>query len=325
MISDAQIDEAFREQKSILIHKVRSMMAVPLQAGDRVIGLIYVDTGQTLKPFSQADLDLLTVMANVAAIRIEQARLIEVEQSEKLMESELASASEIQRGLLPTDSPHVDGYEIAGFNLPCHTVGGDYYDYLPYHDGRLAIMVGDVAGKGLPASLMMSSLQARVHMLTDSSPDPAAALTVLNRNVARRCPPGRFITFFYGVLDPVTGKLKYANAGHNHPLLVHSDGSYAALTGHGMVMGILPDSRYQGYEVILAPGEMLALFSDGVTEARAPDTWQDFGEQRLSAFLASNRSETPQRIIEQLVAYLREWSGQHAFTDDFTMVVVKRK
>jgi phosphoserine phosphatase RsbU/P len=325
MISDAQIDEAFREQKSILIHKVRSMMAVPLQAGDRVIGLIYVDTGQTLKPFSQADLDLLTVMANVAAIRIEQARLIEVEQSEKLMESELASASEIQRGLLPTDSPHVDGYEIAGFNLPCHTVGGDYYDYLPYHDGRLAIMVGDVAGKGLPASLMMSSLQARVHMLTDSSPDPAAALTVLNRNVARRCPPGRFITFFYGVLDPVTGKLKYANAGHNHPLLVHSDGSYAALTGHGMVMGILPDSRYQGYEVILAPGEMLALFSDGVTEARAPDTWQDFGEQRLSAFLASNRSETPQRIIEQLVAYLREWSGQHAFTDDFTMMVVKRK
>jgi phosphoserine phosphatase RsbU/P len=186
-------------------------------------------------------------------------------------------------------------------------------------------MVGGVAGKGLPASLMMSSLQARVHMLTDSSPDPAAALTVLNRNVARRCPPGRFITFFYGVLDPVTGKLKYANAGHNHPLLVHSDGSYAALTGHGMVMGILPDSRYQGYEVILAPGEMLALFSDGVTEARAPDTWQDFGEQRLSAFLASNRSETPQRIIEQLVAYLREWSGQHAFTDDFTMMVVKRK
>ena len=99
MISDAQIDEAFREQKSIRHSKVRSMMAVPLQAGDRVIGLLYVDTGQTLKPFSQADLDLLTVMANVAAIRIEQARLIEVEQSEKLMESELASASEIQRGL----------------------------------------------------------------------------------------------------------------------------------------------------------------------------------------------------------------------------------
>lgn len=324
MISDAQMDEAFREQKSIVMHKVRSMMAVPLQAADRVTGLIYVDTGQALKPFSQADLDLLTVMANVAAIRIEQARLIEVEQSEKLMESELASASEIQRGLLPTDSPHIEGYEVAGFNLPCRTVGGDYYDYLPYHDGRLALLVGDVAGKGLPASLMMSSLQARVHMLSDSSPDPAAALNVLNRNVARRCPPGRFITFFYSVLDPITGKLKYANAGHNHPLLIHGDGSYAALRGHGMVMGILADSHYQGYEVALDAGETLALFSDGVTEARSADTWQEFGEQRLGAFLAAHRFESPQQIIDQLVSYLREWSGQQAFADDFTMVIVKR-
>jgi sigma-B regulation protein RsbU (phosphoserine phosphatase) len=171
---------------------------------------------------------------------------------------------------------------------------------------------------------MMSSLQARVHMLTDSSPDPAAALTVLNRNVARRCPPGRFITFFYGVLDPVTGRLKYANAGHNHPLLVHSDGSCSALTGHGMVMGILPDSRYQGYDVTLAPGDMLALFSDGVTEARANDTWEDFGEQRLSDFLVAHRAEAPQQIIDQLVVHLHEWSGEQAFADDFTMLIVKR-
>lgn len=325
MISDAQLDEALREQKSILVHKVRSMMAVPLQAGDRVIGLIYVDTGQKLKPFSQADLDLLTVMANVAAIRIEQARLIEVEQSEKLMESELASASEIQRGLLPTENPHIDGYEIAGLNLPCRTVGGDYYDYLTYPDGRLAIVVGDVAGKGLPASLMMSSLQARVHMLMESSPDPAPALSVLNRNVARRCPLGRFITFFYGVLDPVSGKLKYANAGHNHPLLVRSNGLCEPLAGHGMVMGIVADSRYQGYETVLGSGEMLVLFSDGVTEARPPDSWHDFGEQRLSAFLVENSTETPQRLIEKLVTQLRAWCKQDAFADDFTMLVVKRK
>jgi serine phosphatase RsbU (regulator of sigma subunit) len=324
MISDAQLDEAFREQKSIVAHKVRSVMAVPLQAGDRVIGLIYVDTGNLLKPFSQEDLDLLTVMANVAAIRIEQARLIEVEQSEKLMESELASASEIQLGLLPTESPHCEGYEIAGVNLPCHTVGGDYYDYLPYSDGRLAIVVGDVAGKGLAAALMMSSLQARVHMLAESSPDPAAALTILNRNVAKRCPLGRFITFFYGVLNPATGSLQYANAGHNHPLLLHADGSFEELAGHAMVMGILPDVRYQPYEVNMVPGDMLALFSDGVTESRTPDKSQEFGEKRLAAFLAAHQAESPQQIIDELISYVRDWSGKVAFGDDFTMVIVKR-
>jgi serine phosphatase RsbU (regulator of sigma subunit) len=324
MISDAQMDEALREQKSIVVHKVRSMMAVPLQVGNRVIGLIYVDTGFLLKPFSQEDLDLLTVMANVAAIRIEQARLIEVEQSEKLMESELASASDIQRNLLPTANPQLEGYEIAGFNLSCNTVGGDYYDFLPYPDGRLAIVVGDVAGKGLSAALIMSSLQARVHMLTESSPDPAVALTVLNRNVTKRSLPGRFITFFYGLLDPATGKLTYANAGHNHPLILRKDGSSIELTGHSMVMGILEDVQYQTYEVNLDPGDMLALFSDGVTEARAQDGSQEFGEQRLAEFLNRQRASPPSQMINDLMTYVRSWTGQTAFADDFTMVVVKR-
>lgn len=324
MISDAQMDEAFREQKSIVVHKVRSMMAVPLQVGNRVIGLIYVDTGFLLKPFSQEDLDLLTVMANVAAIRIEQARLIEVEQSEKLMESELASASDIQRNLLPTANPRIDGYEIAGFNLSCHTVGGDYYDFLPYPDGRLAIVVGDVSGKGLSAALIMSSLQARVHMLAESSPDPASALTVLNRNVTKRSLPGRFITFFYGLLDPASGKLTYANAGHNHPLLLRRGGGSIELTGHSMVMGILEDVEYQTYEVNLNPGDMLTLFSDGVTEARTQDGANEFGEKRLAQFLAWQRQSAPSQIISDLMTHVRGWTGQTAFADDFTMVVVKR-
>jgi phosphoserine phosphatase RsbU/P len=325
VISDAQLDESFKEQKSIVMHKVRSVMAVPLQTGDRVIGLIYVDTGDLLKPFSQEDLDLLTVMANVAAIRIEQARLVEVEQSEKLMESELASACEIQRSLLPTENPDCPGYDIAGFNLACRRVGGDYYDFITYRDGRLAIIVGDVAGKGMAASLLMSSLQAFVHMLTESSPDPAVALTVLNRNVAKRCPPGRFITFFYGLLDPATGKLQYANAGHNYPLLVKADSSVMGLAGHAMVLGILDSVTYQAFETQLAPGDMLALFSDGVTEARTAKDQQEFGEQRLAGFLAARRDQPVAKIIDELVNYVRTWTGQPAFADDFTVVLVRRK
>ena len=148
VISDAQLDDALKQQKSIVLHRVRSMMAVPLQTRDSVIGLIYVDNGAVLRPFSQEDLDLLTVMANVAAIRIDHARLAIVEQTEKLMELELAQASEIQQNFLPPEAPSFPGYDLAGYNLPCRTVGGDYYDFLPYKDGRLGLVVGDVSGKG---------------------------------------------------------------------------------------------------------------------------------------------------------------------------------
>ncbi|HEX4230192.1 MAG TPA: SpoIIE family protein phosphatase [Bryobacteraceae bacterium] len=325
MISDAQVDAAFREQRSIVTQRVRSIMAVPLQTGDRVIGLIYVDTGALIRPFTQEDLDLLTVMANVAAIRIEHARLALVEQSEKLMESEFNQASDIQRSLLPTEIPQCPGYELAGSNIPCRTVGGDYYDFLPYSDGHLGLVVGDVSGKGLPAALMMSSLQARVHMMVETSPEPAAAIEALNRNIAPRCPMGKFITLFYGLLEPSTGQMLYANAGHNYPLLIRADGAVEQLRGNGMVLGILPNSQYQAYQVDLEPGDVLVLFSDGVTEAREPIDGEEFGDERLAHFLLSHKDRPAAEMIESLVSKVRDWSGQMAFADDFTILLVKRQ
>jgi phosphoserine phosphatase RsbU/P len=323
MIRDAQIDEALREQKSIVAQRVRSFMAVPLQTGDRVIGLIYVDNGTVLRAFSQEDLDLLTVMANVAAIRIEHARLALVEQSEKLMESELAQASEIQRGLLPTRAPALEGYELAGLNLPCRTIGGDYYDFLPYKDGRLGLVVGDVSGKGLPAALLMSSLEARVQMLVETSPDPASALTNLNRNFAVRCPVGRFITFFYGLLDGATGMLSYSNAGHNYPLLLRTNGKVEQLSESGMVLGIFPSTQYELMETKLEPGDMLALFSDGVTEACTVQG-TEFGEAGLAEFLETHRSQPCSATVDALVRHVRGWSGGVSFADDFTVVLLRR-
>lgn len=324
MISDAQLDAAFREQKSIVAHRVHSMMAVPLQTGDRVIGLLYVDTGSLIRPFVQEDLDLLTVMANVAAIRIEHARLALIEQSEKLLESELAQASEIQKSLLPREIPECPGYDLAGLNLPCYSVGGDYYDFLPYEDGRLGIVVGDVAGKGMAAALMMSSLQARVQMLAESQVDPAAALLALNRKIGSRFPPGRFITFFYGLLDPASGQVEYANAGHNYPFLVRADGSVRHLTGHEMVLGIFEATVYNRYRQAVEPGDLLALFSDGVTEARNAEQIE-FGEERLAAFLADRHHLPLKEIIRDLVEEVRQWTGQTSFADDFTMVLVRRQ
>src|SRR5947209_14574269 len=212
VIMDAQKDESLRNHESIVLHGVRSVLAVPLQTGERVIGLIYVDNANEIRSFQPEDIDLLTVMANVAAIRIEHARLVAIEQEEKLTAFELEQAREIQQSLLPSQPPMMDGYDMDGVHFPSRTVGGDYYDFLPYADGRMALVVADVSGKSLPAAILMSSVQARVQMLVESMPDPAAALTILNKNVTPRCPSGRFITFFYGLLDIETGRLQYSNA-----------------------------------------------------------------------------------------------------------------
>jgi serine phosphatase RsbU (regulator of sigma subunit) len=323
VISDAQLDDALRQQKSIVMHRVRSMMAAPLQTADRVIGLIYVDNGAVIRPFSQEDLDLLTVMANVAAIRIEHARLAEIEQSEKMMELELAQASEIQRTLLPPEAPVYDGYDLSGLNLPCRTVGGDYYDFVPYEDGRLALAVGDVSGKGLPAALMMSSLQARVQMLRETMPDPGTAVRTLNRSLTERCPLGKFITFFYALLDPSTGALQYSNAGHNYPLVLRTSGEVEWLKGNGLVLGLFAPIEYEVRQTILAPGELLALYSDGVTEA-STDDGKEFGEEGLANFLVARKAIPCEEIVNQLVDHMRKWRGNTTFADDFTIVLVRR-
>jgi sigma-B regulation protein RsbU (phosphoserine phosphatase) len=323
LISDAMRHDALSKQESIVLSRVRSMMAAPLQTRDRVIGLIYVDNGVILRPFSQDDLDLLTVMANIAASRIENARLAEVEQSEKIMEADLSQASEIQRSLLPTEPPSYEGWELAGLNLPCRTVGGDYFDFIPYQDGRLAVVVGDVSGKGLPAALLMSSLQAKVHMLRETNPSPVKAVGTLNRSLTERCPLGKFITFFYALLDPASGVLEYSNAGHNYPLILRTDGSVETLTGNGLVMGLFAAVHYEVKKTKLAPGDMLVLYSDGVTEA-ADRADVEFGEKGLAEFLAARKSIRCEDIVNQLVEYMRKWRGASSFADDFTIVLVRR-
>ncbi len=322
VLSDAQRDDALSRQDSILMHQVRSMMAVPLQTGDRVIGLIYVDNGSVIRHFSPEDLDLLTVMANVAAIRIEHARLAEIEQSEKLMELELSQASEIQKTLLPAAAPHFEGFDLAGLNICCRTVGGDYFDFLPYPDGRLGLVVGDVSGKGLPAALLMSSLQARVQMLRETMPLPDQAVTILNRSISERCPSGKFITFFFGLLEP-EGGFKYANAGHNFPLVLRANGEVEQLLGHGMIMGLFPSVFYPLNSICLERGDLLVLYSDGVTEA-SDEREMEFGEDGLAEFLRRFGHLSCQAMVDNLVKCVAAYHGSPSFADDFTVLFVKR-
>jgi serine phosphatase RsbU (regulator of sigma subunit)/pSer/pThr/pTyr-binding forkhead associated (FHA) protein len=324
LVRDARLDEAFADRMSIVQQQIRSMLAVPLQTDDRVIGLIYLDSPHFIKEFTKDDLSLLTVMANVAAIRIEHTRLAEVEQAERIHAKQLEQAAEIQRGLLPVQAPSVPGVDLAGYNAACHTVGGDYYDFLPYPDGRVGLLVGDVAGKGMPAALLMSSLQARVQVLFDDPENLAALVTRLNRIITSNCPSNRFITFFIGILDPKTGDLTYVNAGHNPPIVAHADGSVEKLDGTGLILGILPVATYTQKTCNLGVGDSVLLFSDGVTEAVRPDADEEFGEDRLAQNFSKLREMDAQAMIEIINQQVQEFTAGAPPADDLTLVVAKR-
>jgi sigma-B regulation protein RsbU (phosphoserine phosphatase) len=324
LVRDARLDEAFADRMSIVQQQIRSILAVPLQTDDRVIGLIYLDSSHFIKEFTEDDLSLLTVMANVAAIRIEHTRLAEVEHAERLHAKQLEQAAEIQRGLLPVQAPTVSGVDLAGYNAACHTVGGDYYDFLPYPDGRVGLLVGDVAGKGMPAALLMSSLQARVQVLFDDPSNLATLVTRLNRIISSNCPSNRFITFFIGVLDPKTGELTYVNAGHNPPIVAHADGTVEKLEGTGVILGILPMATYQQKVCHLEPGDAVLLFSDGVTEAVRPDADEEFGEERLGQLLAGLRDQNADSIIASINQMVDDFTCGAPPADDITLVVAKR-
>jgi serine phosphatase RsbU (regulator of sigma subunit) len=325
LVRDISLDAALRDRRSIVEQHIRTLMAVPLQARDEIIGLIYVDSPSLLREFTKDDLSLLTVMANVAAIRIEHARLAEIEQAEKLLARDLEQAAEIQRSFLPAAAPHVANLELAGHNAPCRTVGGDYYDFFPYQNGRVAMVLGDVAGKGMPASLLMMGLQARVQTLIEEPHSLSEVVTRLNRITSANCPAGRFISLFFCIVDSRSGEIVYCNAGHNPPLLIRAANpeAYEELFGGGPILGIMSTVEYEEYRVKLEPGDVLVIYSDGVTEA-ANIANEDFGVDRLAQTVRANLQHPSGRIIEEVKRAVAAHASGTAQSDDITLIVARR-
>jgi phosphoserine phosphatase RsbU/P len=323
LVRDAQLDEAFRSRMSIVEQKVHTMMAVPLQTKDRIIGLIYVDSPFILREFTKDDLSLLTVMANVAAIRIENARLAEVEEAERIMARDMTQAAEIQRGALPGRAPKLPGVDLAGYNAPCRTVGGDYYDFFPYADGRVALALGDVSGKGMPASLMMMALHARVHVLAEDPGHLGSFMSRLNKATCANCPSNRFVTFFFCVVNAVTGETVFANAGHNPSIVMRASGETQLLENGGPPLGIIALAPYAEQRINLAPGDLLVLYSDGVTEANNAN-YDEFGEERFIEVLWRNRLQPAEAITEAVTNALTAFAAGAPPADDITLVVAKR-
>jgi sigma-B regulation protein RsbU (phosphoserine phosphatase) len=233
---------------------------------------------------------------------------------------EFEDARAVGQALLPKSIPEVPGLEIATTSQPVRTLNGDYFDVLELSAGRLGIAIADVVGKGVPAALLMSNVQATVRALAADAVTPGALVGKLNASVHRNTTPGKFVTFFYCVVDRNAGRLAYTNAGHCAPLLVRADGETVRLDAGGAVLGVFPDWPFEQAEVALAPGDRLVLFTDGVTEAsNARD--EEFGEERLAELVLALRDRGAHELKSRILQTVSSFTGGRS-QDDATLVVV---
>lgn len=320
-------DSELASKESILNLGIRSAICAPLWlAGDsgdadEVIGIVYLDSMEESRAFNEEDLRILTALANLAASRIETAKLLEESLEMRTLERDIRMAAEIQLGLLPRSAPEVPGYSLVGSTIPCRAVGGDYYDFV-LEGGRLHFALADVSGKGTGAALLTTALRAAVrsHWTENSITE---AMARVNRNVCQNVPDNRYITFFLARLDPASGQLSYVNAGQNPPLLVRAAGEVETLAEGGTVLGLFEAAQYAAGMAELRPGDTLLAFSDGVTET-FNDASEEFGEQRLRRAVLEGRSSGAAELRDEILKRLDEFSGGAKATDDRTMVVLRR-
>ena len=323
LTSDAQHDPRFASG-TVVLQGIRSVLAVPLGVADKVFGIIYADSPIAEGRFTEDHLKLLTTLASVAAIRVENARLLEAQLQQERLERELQLAMEIQQRFQPTAPPTVLGYELQGISFPCYEIGGDYYDFIEREDGRLVIALGDVSGKGTAAALLMSSLHAAVHAQAGSHETLVETISAVNRYLADNIPPNRFVTLFYAELDPASGSLSFLNAGHNPPLIVHAAGTVEQLASGGLPLGIKRDAEYREGRTQLQLGDVLVIYSDGVTEAASP-SGEEFGPTRLYEVVSRNIDASAAGLRDRIESALTKFSQGTQAADDITLVIVKRQ
>src|SRR5437899_4027881 len=323
LTSDAQQDPRFASG-TVVLQGVRSVLSVPLGVEEKVFGIIYADSPIAEGRFTEDHLKVLTTLASVAAIRDDNARLVEARGDQQRLERELERASEIQQRFQPTAPPTVSGYELQGISFPCYEIGGDYYDFIQRDDGRLVVALGDVSGKGTAAALLMSSLHAAIHAQASSHDSLVDMICAVNRYLADNIPANRFVTLFCAELDPDSGALSFLNAGHNPPLIIHSAGTVEQLASGGLPLGIKADADYREGRTQLQHGDVLVIYSDGVTEATSP-TGEEFGPTRLYEVVSRNIDASAAGIRDRIESALTKFAQGTQAADDITLVIVKRQ
>ena len=319
-INDPRNDERFRGVK--WDESVRSLLCVPLIVKSSLRGVLTVYNKKEGRSFTDEDQRLLAIIAAQSAQVVENARLYEAEQSLMRMKEEVRLAARIQLDLLPKEPPAIPGYDITGVSVPAQLVGGDYFDYIPIDDTHLALCLGDVSGKGLPAALLMASLQSTLRGQTLLESGAAACVSRANVLLHQSTSSEKFVTLFYAILDTTEHLLRYTNAGHDDPFLVRASGEVLRLSEGGIVLSVMEQFPYQEQVVPFGPGDLLVVFSDGVSEAMNPDQLQ-FGQDNIGSVVAANRHLTAREVLDAIIASVRVHVGPASQIDDMTLLVVK--
>lgn len=332
---DASADASLPANASIAEFKIRSVMCVPLVTAEgRSLGAIQLDTQDRAKKFKEDDLNMLAIVANLASVAVEKAKLHEAALASEKAKKEMELARAVQLGFLPQTMPEVVGYEFFAHYSPAQTIGGDYYDAVVLPNGRLAVVVGDVAGKGVPAALLVAKLSSEVRFCLLTEPDPVRAVGLLNDQMIRGGLGDRFVTLAVMVVDTVAHQMTVVNAGHMNPRLFRAasgelvDAISTDLTG--LPLGVMPGYEYEAVTLPLDTGDLLAVFTDGVTDAMSP-AGALFGPEGVDAALAppddpvAAAGWAPKRVGERLVQAVRRHANGRPQNDDIALMLFGRK
>lgn len=324
--ADAASDTRFDMSQSIADFRIRSMMCAPLVDSDgNALGVIQVDTLDQRSRFREDDLVVLATVALQAAIFVENAQLHEETLRQQSVDKELQLARRVQRGFLPDSPPNIDGYDFFDFYKPAKHVGGDYYDYIQLPGDRLAVILADVSGKGVPAALLMVKLSAEMRYSLLSEATPAAAINVINRSFGRSDWEDRFVTLAAAVIDTKKHEVTLVNAGHMPPLLKHTKGSVEpvgdAITG--VPLGVSDDFHYEQMIIQLAPGESLTLYTDGISEAMNPAR-ELYGMSRLQSQVEAP-ADNVFELGEHVLTDVKRFVGDQPQSDDMCLTMFGRR
>ncbi len=303
--------------------RTRSILCVPIRnRKGRIVGVLQL-LNKKEGTFGEADLEFLALVSEHVAIGMENATLHLSLLEKDRMQRELAFGKEIQKRLLPEPPQGIAGTEIAATSVACFEVGGDSYDFIELASGDLAVAIADVSGKGVAAALVMSSLQAALRVAAPLDGSPVRLAARLDKLVRELAGGRKYVTLFFGYYEPETGRLRYVNAGHNPPLVLH-EGGVTTLASTGVPIGLVPSPAWREAEVVLERGASLVLFTDGMTEASSPDD-EEFGNERFQALASSLAGRPPAGVIEALLEGVTAFEGGTRPSDDKTLVVLRRR
>ena len=299
-------------------------MTIPMYIQDTWKGALVLGPKMNASPYTESDLDFLKTLVNVFVAALENAQLFKDKLARQRMEEELAMARAIQARLLPRSMPHIEGYDIHGFNIPSKQVGGDYFDIIALDEMEYLLTIADVSGKGMPAALLVSNVQAGLHILKSESYSLQEITSRLNDLIYNNTTVEKYITFFIARLNTKTHTLTYVNAGHNPPYIFRNEEDPRELDKGGLILGMMPGLSYESERINLLPGDCLVMFTDGVTEAMN-DKDEPFDEHRVIGFFKkAYRKKNSKAINEMMVSELYAYAGDPTEDDDITLMTIKR-